>query len=159
MVAGGASDAPQRILFDCRSEGQRHTLQAASDGRLTLTIATGGGAQSLATATLRAWHDIRVGGVIGQQGGHQDHLRLHDGRRHFVLFEGENGELSDDPGTTYAGLVVFDERSEIEPAYTATCEPDPINRTLLANVHEARAAGNAPSLREEDAGGQFDGWF
>lgn len=131
----------------------------AGDGSLVLEIeAPAEGGVGVST-WLHAWTDIRTGYVIGQQGGHQGHLRLADGQQHYVLFAGEDGLLVDRPGRTYAGVALSDDGGLENAVHVASCEASDTNRALLENVRRARIAAKAPPLAEEELGGRFDGWF
>lgn len=108
---------------------------------------------------LHAWTDVRTGWVGGQQGGHQSHVRLNDGQRNYVLYEGEDGSLAERPGRTCAGVVVVgrDDIGNIE--VVADCEASGTNRALLDNLRKMRDAAGQPDLPEEVENGPFDAWF
>ena len=146
------------VLFDCASAEQRFILHGSPGGNLSLEIAERRDG-ALGISTWRdGWSEIRTGYVIGQQGGHQSHLRLSDGSDHFILFEGENGQLSDTPGETYAGVSLVEDAGG-EPASLVSCEASPANRSVIANVRGLRARAGLPELAGEETGGSFDGWF
>ena len=102
---------------------------------------------------------MRTGYGTGQQGGHQSHLRLFDGNRHYVFFEGNNGALSETPGVTYAGVSLMEAGGSAEEVTLASCEADETNSSLLESVRRLREGAGLPALATEDAGGPFDGWF
>ena len=129
------------------------------DGDLVLEIEEAAEGKVGVSTWLHSWSDIRTGYVTGQQGGHQSHLRLFDGERHFVLYEGENGRLSDVPGATYAGVALMGGGLNAEPEELAACEASPTNRALLENVRKVRAVAEASELADEEVGGPFDMWF
>jgi hypothetical protein len=146
-------------LFDCEGNGDRYVLRDLNNGELVLEIEDPPTGNVGMSTWISSWTDIRSGSVVGQQGGHQSHLRLFDGKQHFVLYEGENGVLSDTAGATHAGVAVLDESSNGEPLVVADCEASPTNRALLDNVRKARAAAGVPQLVEEEVGGPFDQWY
>jgi hypothetical protein len=146
-------------LFDCAGKGERYVLRSLEDGDLVLEIEEATQGKVGVSTWLHSWSDIRTGYVTGQQGGHQGHLRLFDGKQHLVLYEGVNGRLSDVPGAAYAGVALVDGGSNSEPEELVACEASETNRTLLENVRKVRADAEAPELADEEAGGPFDVWF
>ena len=151
-------EAPDFVLFDCASAKQRYILHGAPDGSLSLEIAEELDSP-LGVSTWRGrWTAIRSGHVTGQQGGHQRHLRLSDREGHFILYEGENGALSDAPGKTYAG-VSWVEGNGGEPVSLASCEASPTNRSVVENVNDLRVRAEIPQLAQEELDGPFDAWF
>ena len=111
------------------------------------------------SARLEGWTETRTGRVVGQLGGHQSHVRLYDGQRNIIFYEGLDGELADRPGRTYAGVVEVGPSGMEEPKALAECEASATNRALLDNVRTARETAGKPPFPEEDAGSAFDGWF
>lgn len=160
MLTGCVSDPPLPApLFDCKGKEERYILRALDDGALALEIQAPPKGNIGTSTHLVNWTEIRTGFVTGQQGGHQGHVRLSDGPRHFVLYEGRNGQLSNSPGKSYAGVALVTGNTDSEPQTLAECPASPINQTLLDNVQKERTAANAPPLVDEDSGGAFDGWF
>ena len=146
-------------MFDCAGPSERYLLRALDDGDLVLEIEASREGSVGVSTWLSSWTDMRTGSVVDQQGGRQSHLRLFDGKRQIVLYEGKAGLLSEAPGATQAGVALLDGDSNGEPIEVAACEASPTNRTLLENVRRTRAAAKAPNLDEEEAGGPFDVWY
>ena len=146
-------------LFDCEGKGERYLLRDLGDGSLVLEIEAAPVGKVGVSTWLSSWSDIRKGSVVGQQGGHQSHLRLFDGKQHIVLYEGDDGPMSDVPGATHAGVALLGGSSNGELVKVADCEASRTNRALLENVRRARVAAKAPDLADEDVGGPFDKWY
>jgi hypothetical protein len=145
------------ILFDCADQAWSVKLLALDHGRLVLmTNPTGRtGATGKATAS---WEDIRHGFVVGQGGGHQSHVRLFDGVRSSILFEGVDGALADRPGRTYAGVVTITEAAP-DQDFQMECPATTANARIVDGVTEWAARSGAQPPRGEDVDGPFDGWF
>lgn len=159
LVSGLHAKPALPPLFDCKSADARYVLQASADGSLALEIETRPAAGGGTSTRLRSWHEIRTGWVGGQQGGHQSHLRLSDGRRSLVLYEGEDGSLAERPGRTYAGVMEAGVEGLTDARLLAECEASATNRSLLDSVRRLRQAAGVPDFPEEIDGGPFDGWF
>lgn len=144
-------------LFHCRDDMWDVRLLGAPDGKLVLV--TNPHAMEGATAGANSnWQDIREGYLVGQQGGHQGHIRLYDGHRQIILFEGMDGDLADRPGRTYAGALT---QTDANPAqdFRVECEAGETNRQLTENLRDWAERTGGPAPVPEDAGGPFDGWF
>jgi hypothetical protein len=154
VAASAASPAPE-LLFACRDDNWSVTLLGTENGRLLLeTRPSGAGMGNVASN----WDEVREGYVIGQQGGHQSHIRLYDGFRQIILFEGEDGQLTESPGRIYAGALTITERNP-QQDFSIACAADDTNIGIVANVRRwAESNGAKPPLPEED-GSPFDAWF
>lgn len=157
--AAPAAAAGQGVetLFACEDAEWAVTLLGTEDGRLLLVTNPKAlpGARANYAST---WEEIREGRVIGQQGGRQSHIRLFDGIRQIVLFEGVDGELADEPGRTYAGAFTQTEKNP-EQDFAIDCEASETNAALARNLTRwAGETGTLPPLPEPEDG-PFDGWF
>ncbi len=150
---------PSPLLFDCAGETGHYRLYGSGEGNFALEIEEARQGPTGVSAWLVRWTEARTGYVIGQQGGHQSHLRLTDGRAHYIFFEGVNGQLSETPGFTYAGIVRVGGSGDSPPVSLASCEANETNRNLLENVQRERLDAGLPELATEDVDGPFDGWF
>lgn len=103
--------------------------------------------------------NIRIGQVIGQKGGHQTHVRLSDESSHYILFEGSNGELTEQPGLTYAGAAILPVSSEDTPRLQFSCEATELNRGVVEAVRSWEIERGRPAPQNEEPGSRFDGWF
>lgn len=101
--------------------------------------------------------------MTGQGGGHQAHLRLTGRSGHYILFEGANGSLAEQPGSTYAGAFLPGTgeagANDAGSGMLTACQPTPRNRRLLEAVAEFRRKSGLPPLAEEEPGGPFAAWF
>ena len=145
------------ILFDCADRAWSVKLLAPDSGSLVLITSPNDRAEAIGNVTA-SWDDVRKGHVVGQGGGHQSHIRLFDGVRSFILFEGEDGALADQPGRTYAGVVTITQ-SAPDQDFQIDCPATQTNARLVASVAEWSARVGAKPPRGEDEGGPFDGWF
>ena len=155
-VSAVPATQPQR-LFDCRNDAWAVELLGTVDKRLILLTRSlqGGGRMGNAQSS---WSEVREGRVVGQGGGHQAHIRLFDGMRQVILFEGEDGALADRPGRTYAGALTITESNPAQD-FRIDCPASEINAQLLENVAAWAERTGAPRPTSEDEGGPFDGWF
>jgi hypothetical protein len=147
------------VLFDCASPEYRYILHGSPDRELSLEISDKSDGPIGVSTWRGRWTDMRTGYVTGQQGGHQRHLRLSDRAGHFILYEGENGELAEVPGQTYAGVSLLEGAGEGEPVNLASCEASAANRSVVQSVRDLRARAGLPELPEEEPDGPFDAWF
>ncbi|ANU06500.1 hypothetical protein [Paraurantiacibacter namhicola] len=152
----GASKTPQ-VLFECKDADWSVRLLGTGDGKLVLITSRLSGPPSTAGVT-SSWREVREGRVTGQEGGHQSHLRLHDGYRQIILFEGRSGNLSDNPGETHAGAMTFTQRNPAQDL-RVTCEADETNAKLVENTVKWAEQTGGPVPQPEDEGGEFDAWF
>lgn len=154
-VAAHAAEPASDILFACSADAWSVTLIGTDDSRLLLETRPSGAGIGNVTSN---WDEVREGYVGGQQGGHQHHLRLYDGFRQIILFEGEDGQLTENPGRTYAGALTITERNP-QQDFSIACAADETNIGLVENVRRwAARTGAKPPLPEED-GSPFDAWF
>lgn len=154
--AGAAGTPSDQVLFRCSDDAWNVTLYGTGDGRLLLeTRSTGAGNIGNVASS---WDEVREGYVRGQGGGHQRHLRLFDGFRQIILFAGEDGELADQPGRTYAGALTITERNP-QQDFAVTCMTDETNAALLDNVRAWAERTGAKTPVPEEEGGPFDAWF
>ena len=160
MLAGCATDQPwPPPLFDCNGNGERYVLRSSEEGSLIVEIEARSKGNVGVSTWLHSWTEIRTGWVGGQQGGHQAHVRLNDGQRNLIFYEGEDGLLADSPGRTYAGVVEVGQSGLDEPEVLAECNASATNRALLDNIHNMRDAADMPPLPDEVENGPFDAWF
>lgn len=159
MTGGAAHRAEPPPLFDCKGTAARYFLRSSDDGSLLVEIEAPNARAPGVSTRLEGWTEIRTGRVVGQQGGHQSHVRLYDGQRNIIFYEGLDGELAARPGRTYAGVVEVGPSGTEEPETLAECRASATNRALLDNVRTARDAAGKPAFPEEDEGSAFDGWF
>ena len=158
-TAADSTESSARVIFECADNGRTARL-AAEGGDLILSIV----GQDLNVVTVKSdadWGNLRLGHVVGQQGGHQSHLRLSDGPDDYLVFEGENGQLSDVSNRTYAGVVRFTRSATGEASETLVeCSPaSSQNREFTDAVTSASEASGRLPVRHEDDGSKFDGWF
>ena len=156
---GAVGQTPETAIFDCDGGKYRYRVHDSGDGNLALEIEDRRPGPVGVSTYLLDWSDMRTGYVTGQQGGHQSHLRLFDGDRHYVLFEGNNGALSESPGASYAGVSLIEEGGSAEEVTLASCDASETNSSLLESVRRLREAAGLPALAIEEAGSPFDGWF
>jgi hypothetical protein len=157
VLAAAASAAPPapELLFACRDDDWSVTLLGTADGRLLLETRPGGAGMGNVASS---WDEVREGYVGGQQGGHQSHIRLYDGFRQIILFEGEDGQLAENPGRIYAGALSITERNP-QQDFSIACAADDTNIAIVANVRRwAERSGAKLPLPEQD-GSPFDAWF
>ncbi|HTN15831.1 MAG TPA: hypothetical protein VL094_13600 [Sphingomonadaceae bacterium] len=159
LAVSAGEGEPSPLLFDCAGETGRYRLFGSGEGNFALEIEEAREGPTGVSTWLLQWTEARTGYVIGQQGGHQSHLRLTDGLAHYIFFEGVNGQLSGAPGVTYAGIVRVDGSGDSQPVSLASCEANETNRNLLENVQRERVDAGLPELATEDVDGPFDGWF
>lgn len=153
-TANAAVPEPE-VLFECRDDAWSVTLIGTEDGRLLLeTRPQGAGIGNVASS----WDEVREGYVVGQQGGHQSHIRLYDGLRQIILFEGEDGQLANNPGRTYAGALTITERNP-QQDFAIACTADETNVGLVANVRRWAESSGAKLPQPEEDGSPFDAWF
>lgn len=152
--AGANGGEPPETLFACADADHDVVLQGSAEGTLVLLSRSGSATSAQATSS---WQLVREGYVNGQGGGYQSHVRLYDGTRHTILFEGANGALSDDPDHAYAGVAT---QNPDDPAqdFRFECAVDATNADVVSNLRKwaERTGGPAPEPEEGDA---FDGWF
>ena len=153
-LAASAANPPQ-TLFECSDQRWRVSLLGTDDGRLVLLTAPHGRGMGNAQS---AWDEVRQGYVVGQQGGHQSHIRLYDGVRHIILFEGEDGQLADRPGRTYAGAVTQTARDP-QQDFSVVCAADAINGALVENLIDWAERTGVPRPEAEEPDSPFNGWF
>ncbi len=149
--------AESHILFNCQDKNWSVQLIGTDSGQLVLTTKPLSDSPITGNSTSN-WQEIRSGHVTGQEGGHQRHIRLFDGRRHTILFEGRNGQLSDDPGRTYAGVASF-EPSDPQRSFAVNCAADTHNANVAENVRAWLLGAGLPAPIEEVEGGEFDAWY
>ena len=152
-------DAPLTAIFDCDGGSHRYRVLDSGGGNLALEIEQARSGPVGVSTYLLDWTEMRTGYVGGQQGGHQSHLRLSAGNRHYIFFEGEDGLLADRPGRTYAGVALVQGDDLSEPISLAACDASPINRSLLGSTVKSREAANLAPLPQEVEEGAFDAWF
>ncbi len=142
-------------LFACADGEHDVVLQGSADGRLVLLFGSGSAKSAHAASS---WQEVREGYVNGQGGGYQSHVRLYDGMRHVILFEGANGSLTDDPGRSYAGVAT---QNDGDPAQNLRleCEAAVPATDVVGRVREWSEGTGGPTLQAEEQGGPFDGWF
>ena len=144
-------------LFSCSDDKWSVELIGTSDGRLVLSTNKAGVANTVGNVEM-SWQEVRNGYVVGQGGGHQSHLRLFDGVRQIILFEGEDGSLADRPGRTYAGVQTIAETNPSQD-FEIECAATRVNVELLSNVLRWAQQVGGPLPVPEEAGGPYDVWF
>ena len=145
------------VLFDCASDAHRVRLLGRYGGELVLESWDAKFPSITVEDTM--WADVRSGRVIGQQGGHQSHVRLNGRGTQYILFEGQDGQLADDPGRAYAGVLKFEGQSADEPVSEIACSATDLNRNVADEVRDYRRKNGKPVPAEEDPDGPFDAWF
>ena len=76
-----------------------------------------------------------------------------------ILYEGENGRLSDDPEKTYAGVAFVDNTGSGGPIELASCQASAANRSVVDSVRKLRTTAGLPDMADEAPGSPFDAWF
>lgn len=156
-ILAGADLPPP--LFSCAGNEYTYILHHVGDGALALEIA-GPTRGNIGTGTwLTDWQDQRIGYVTGQDGGHQHHLRLVTDEGSYILYEGNNGKLTDAPGRTYAGVTYWPNAANVGESTLVQCAADGPNGRFVETVQQLRSDANLAPLAEEVADGPFDGWF
>jgi hypothetical protein len=98
------------------------------------------------------WNNVRPGWAVGQQGGHQPHIRFTNGATHDADFEGEDGQLAGRPGRICSGVaVVLAPRGEQERA-TLDCKGRARIHPHFTGVVEAQAPQRLPGRLDEARG-------
>lgn len=143
------------VLFACRDDDWSVVLLGTEDGRLLLETRPSGAGMGNVTSS---WDEVREGYVGGQQGGHQHHIRFYDGFRQIILFEGENGQLTESPGHIYAGALTITERNP-QQDFRIACAADETNIGLVENVRRWAASSGAKAPLPEEVGSPFNAWF
>lgn len=128
------------IVSVCEQHGQLSYHYGRSALRRELTIPAGPDNRN-----------VRYGTVIGQGGGHEEHVRFSNDGTEYIVFSGMTGRLSDRPGHTYSGLTVMRGANEL-------------SRRNCVRPSVGSNGGPWPSriistLPEEEIDGPFDGWF
>ncbi len=155
MHSGAIGGEPAETLFACADADHDFVLQGSADGRLVLLSSSGSATSAHVESS---WQLVREGYVNGQGGGYQSHVRLYDGVRHVILFEGANGSLTDDPGRAYAGVAT---QNDGDPAQDLRfeCEADVPTTDVVGRVRKWSQRTGGPAPEAEEPGGPFDGWF
>ncbi|WP_395392152.1 hypothetical protein WBP07_14655 [Novosphingobium sp. BL-8A] len=97
------------------------------------------------------WSNIHQGDVRGQGNGYQRHVRLTNGRFHYVVFEGMDGNLTDNPGRTYSGIAVLEGPKGERAVSTLNCPG--------RSVHDLDARLVLERAGAEEENGPFDMWY
>ena len=157
-VSGTQCRAPEAVLYSCRFG---RAVGSVCGGRGVLAYRFGAlGKPSLEVASTPDWSNVHVGWVGGQGGGHQSHVRFTTGNHHYVVFEGENGALSDRPGRTDSGIYVGRGPQGDEVGYHQCGKgPDPHRDWGDALLDHAPAEVGARGIPVEAENGPFDAWF
>lgn len=156
MTAAELASSPEATLFACTGTDGSARLSVDGD-RLVLVTQAGGSSRTVTTDA--GWTNLHFGRVVGQQGGHQTHVRLTDDTGEYILFEGLDGQLADRPGRTYAGLSA-ELRVGNASGLTVECTPaSDVNRQVVSAVAAAAERASKPVPQDEPEGSPYDGWF
>lgn len=162
-----AAAPPQRTASMCRSgEAVLYTCQF---GRSVGSVCAGQdevhyrfglpGSPAVDVGNAQDWHNIHLGTVIGQGGGHQTHVRFTTGLIHYTVFAGENGSLADPPGRTYSGIAVTQGKQGETQLAALECK----GGATIAGDWTGRVRAAVPRHYQdgldEAPGGPFDAWF
>ncbi len=159
QVAGTQCRADETVLYSCRF-GRNVGSVCAARGRLHYRY--GPPAQpEIELASTDDWRNVHAGGVVGQGGGHQSHVRFSVGQFHYIVFEGVNGSLAETPGQRHSGIYVGAGPDGREQLAYHQCRRRPV---LAGGWPETLEAHAPPAVREagvqvEAPDGPFDGWF
>lgn len=167
MLAAGGCGGLDEILpgdvtepiFVCEGDEAEYRLHMSEEGDPILEIASQTEGGMGAATWLLHWKEVRVGGVTGQQGGSQQHLRLVGEASQYMLLVGEDGLLADNPGRTYAAVLWLEGARQDDFSTLAECDVDTRNRTFLDRMARARSGAGLELHEEEVLGGPYDGWF
>lgn len=134
-------------LYSCRF-GARSVSVCAQNGVLSYHYGRVGRANALTIPPGANGQNVHHGHVVGQGGGHQEHLRFTNNGTDYIIFRGVDGQLADRPGRSYTGLAVMNGRSTIS---TRSCARTDVNVPDWSPYLGTVAA--------EAEGSTFDGWF
>ena len=89
------------------------------------------------------------GGVVGQGGGQQTHVRFRNGEHDYIVFSGYDGSLADNPGREYSGVAVMRGREDVRR----------LDCPVTSHQTEIAAAMIPQAIPQETVGGDYDAWF
>jgi len=92
--------------------------------------------------------DLFQGGVVGQGGGQQIHIRFRNGAHDYIVYSGYDGRLADNPGRAHSGVAVLRDGEEIS---RLAC-PVTSTQTEMSMMPP-------DDIPYETEGGRYDGWF
>ncbi|MCJ2187045.1 hypothetical protein [Novosphingobium beihaiensis] len=141
--------ASERVLYSCAFPRGTGSLCA---GKTSVHYRFGPrGHPDIDLASRPDWSNVHTGFVRGQGSGHQSHVRLTTGRFHYVIFEGADGYLTEDPGRTYSGIAVLKGPQGEQELATLACP----GRAVIA-LDDAWLSRHAAGEKD---GGPFDIWY
>jgi hypothetical protein len=150
-VRGTQCRAGETVLYSCRFG---RAVGSACLGAPGIHYRFGPpGRPAIDIANDAQWSNVHIGFVIGGGGGHQTHIRFTAGRHHYIVFEGQAGQLTDIPGRRWSGIAVLAGDDGRNIVATHECRSRPI---LAADWHSAPRGSGA---RDEVAGGPFVAWY
>lgn len=145
------------VLFACSDARWSVELLGTADGRLLLTTSEPGRPGAIAAAAM-SWDEVRERQASNRRGAYQRHLRLSEGGRQIILFEGAGGALVGRASPKFAGVLTITEPNPAQD-FRVDCPADDTNRSLLANVAAWAARTGASLPTPEEPGGPFDRAF
>ena len=103
------------------------------------------------------WSNVHTFVNRSQGGLNQDRVRITEGSRHYVVYWGETGSLSESPGTIFAGAAVLDDSAPREKIANYACKPGSESGLRPISSIEGQAPANWDG--EEYSDGPFSGIF
>ena len=137
----------ERALYNCPFEdgrvasfcaGETYAYRYGPLGRPELEITRAPGQAGI-------WQ----GGVVGQGGGQQTHVRFQNEGYDYVVFSGYDGRLADNPGREYSGVVVMRNGEEVRR----------LDCPVTSHQTETPSSMIPNDIPAEEPGNDYDVWF
>lgn len=155
QAAPNLCKANEQPLYSCNT-GRRIGSICGDKDRVVYRFGTAQRVELELTPTPQ-WDNVRVGTVVGQgRGGFQEHVRFSSGPYHYVLYHGQNGELTDTPGHIYSGISVLKGQRTLS---SLSCTAPAFVAPGLSDQIRSRAPAHIGDMLTEEEGSFFDGWF
>ena len=156
-VPANLCEIDEQPVFACKAG---RSLASICVGREHATYRYGlPGSPSLAVTSTADWSNVHRGGVVGQGGGHQTHVRFTTGLIHYTVYAGLNGRLTDDPGRSYAGIDVSQGKGGETAIAAIPCDAGFWTSADWTEHLRAAAPLRFRDALDETTDGPFDGWF